>query len=303
MRWNDEHVRFCNGGVSDFILGYQFTADALVVPIPGAYLPADDAAQESFVRTLGKALVVGAQELLEIEPDEIAFMAHRDGGDGWSIALYETSPGGAGYLAKLASALGAWARAAHERLFSHECDKACYRCLKSYRNQFDHWRLDKRLVRGFLFALGGVEDSPNPTLGTAGDGMRGTSSWLIANAPAESVTTSPIEQALGAAIAADGRLPAPTPQFEVRNTDGSLLTVPDFAYPDRQVAIFCDGFAFHGNAVTLSEDARKRNRLQALGWLVLTFWGRQILGNPVRCVEEIRIALQHRAGAGRSRSS
>jgi ATP-dependent helicase YprA (DUF1998 family)/G:T-mismatch repair DNA endonuclease (very short patch repair protein) len=300
--WNDDHARFCNGGVSDFILGYQFTADALVVPIPRAYLPADDQEQENLVRTLGKALVVGAQELLEIEPDEIAFMAHRDGSDGWSIALYETSPGGAGYLAALAAALGPWARAAHQRLFSHDCEKACYRCLKSYRNQFDHWRLDKELVRALLFALGGVSDSRAPSPGVAGQGMASSSAWAVANVESESVPTSPIEQALSTAIAADGALPAPVPQFEVQNADGSLLTIPDFAFPELRIAIFCDGFAFHGNAQTLSEDARKRNRLQSMGWLVLTFWGRQILRDPARCVEEIRAALGLRTGiAGSTR--
>lgn len=300
-KWNDDHARFCNGAVSSFILGYQFTADALVVPIPAAHVPGDEQAQESFVRTLGKALVVGAQELLEIEPDEVAFMAHRDGGDGWSIALYETSPGGAGYLVELASVLAAWARAAHQRLFSHECTKACYRCLKSYRNQFDHWRLDKELVRGFLFALGGVSDSPSPSPGKAGDGMRESRAWATTHAQGTPVSVSPIEQALVAAITGDGTLPAPVPQFEIQNDDGSLLTIPDFAYPDRRVAIFCDGFAFHGNVDTLSEDARKRNRLQALGWLVLTFWGRQILRDPARCVQEIRMALEHRAVAGGAR--
>ncbi len=293
-RWNEDHARFCNGAVSDFILGYQFHADALVVPVAGAYLPGDTSEQESFVRTLGKALVVGAQELLEIEPDEIAYMAHRDGMDGWSIALYETSPGGAGYLAQLAASLGPWAGAAHERLFAHSCEKACYRCLKSYRNQFDHWRLDKEAVRPFLFALGGIAQPPVPVSGQAGDGMRRTRTWLENNTDGQRTVGTPIELALETAIRVDGRLPAPVAQFEVRNTDGSLLTIPDFAYPDRRIAIFCDGFRFHGNAATLSEDARKRNRLQAMGWLVLTFWGRQILGDPTRCVDELRVALAHR---------
>jgi very-short-patch-repair endonuclease len=199
-------------------------------------------------------------------------------------------------LAALAAALGSWTRAAHQRLFSHDCEKACYRCLKSYRNQFDHWRLDKELVRAFLFALGGVADSPVPSPGVAGQGMSSSSAWAAANAQSERVPGSPIEQALSAAITADGGLPAPVLQLEIQGDDGSLLTIPDFAYPERRIAIFCDGFAFHGNVQTLSEDARKRNRLQAMGWLVLTFWGRQILRDPIRCVEEIRAALAVRTG-------
>lgn len=293
-KWNEDHARYCNGTVSDFILGYEFTADTLVVPVPSAYLPADESDQESFARTLGKALVVGAQEVLEIEPDEVAYMAHRDGTDGWSVALYETAPGGAGYLAKLAGSLGLWATAAHQRLFGHSCDKACYRCLKSYRNQFEHGRLNKEMVRPFLFALAGVPDAVGAAPGTVGDGMRQTRTWLNTRADGQPSAGTPIERALETAIRVDGRLPPPAAQYEIRNEDGSLLTVPDFAYPDSRIAIFCDGFAFHGNAATLADDARKRNRLQAMGWLVLTFWGRQLLRDPARCVDEIRAALEHR---------
>lgn len=296
-RWNDDHSRFCNGAVSKFILGYQFTADVLAVPVPAAYLPPAEELHESFVRTLGKALVAGAQEFLEIEPDEITFMAHRDGTDGWSIALYETSPGGAGYLNELAGQLGPWASAAHDRLFGHACDKACYLCLKSYRNQFDHAKLDKELVRSLLFSLGGLGIAARSQPGQSGDGMRETRQWLSADAPTGTTgtTESAIEQALEAAIRVDGRIPMPMSQYEFRQEDGTVLSIPDFAYPDRKIAIYCDGFAFHGNLTTLAEDARKRNRLQAHGWLVLTFWGRQILRDPLRCVDEIRAALDHRA--------
>jgi very-short-patch-repair endonuclease len=105
---------------------------------------------------------------------------------------------------------------------------------------------------------------------------------------------SAIEEALLAAIRVDGRIPMPTAQHPV-SENGSVITIPDFAYPDRRIAIYCDGFAFHGNAATLSEDARKRNRLQAMGWLVLTFWGRQILLDPLKCVDQVAQALVHRS--------
>jgi hypothetical protein len=295
-KWHEEHSRLCTGAVASFILGYQFTADVLVVPVPTRYLPPSPDAQEDFVRTFGKALVVGAQELLEIEPDEITYMAHRNGTDGWSIALYETTPGGAGYLSELAGQLGAWATAAHDRLFGHSCEKACYRCLKSFRNQFDHAKLDKELVRGMLFALSGVGSVERAEAGHAGDGMRGTHAWVHANANGSAAEGTPIEQALAAAIRVDGRVPVPVAQHAIYNADGSLLTIPDFAYPDRMIAIYCDGFAFHGNIETLVEDARKRNRLQTMGWLVLTFWGRQVLRDPVRCVDELRVALKQRDG-------
>lgn len=182
--------------------------------------------------------------------------------DGWSIALYETTPGGAGYLSELAGQLGRWANAAHDRLFEHSCDQACYRYLKSYRNQFDHGLLNKELVRSMLFSLSDVGSATEVRQGQVGDGLKGTQLWLNSVGQADA-TGSPIEQAMLDAIRADGRLPVPLLQFEVRGPAGELLTVPDFAYPERKIAVYCDGFRFHGNQDTLAEDARKRNRLQA----------------------------------------
>lgn len=66
-----------------------------------------------------------------------------------------------------------------------------------------------------------------------------------------------------------------------------MITVADFAYEEQGIAIYCDGFAFHGTADKLAGDAMKRNSIQARGWRVLTFWGRTIMAHPKRCVEQI----------------
>src|SRR5262249_22386184 len=113
-------------------------------------------------------------------------------------------------------------------------------------------------------------------------------------APAETPTKdTAIERKLAEAIAAGGRLPVPAKQREFRSGD-VLITVADFAYEDEKIAIYCDGFAFHGSAEKLAADAQKRNHLQSQGWLVLTFWGQTILRNPERCEEQIWRALMHR---------
>jgi very-short-patch-repair endonuclease len=80
--------------------------------------------------------------------------------------------------------------------------------------------------------------------------------------------------------------------YEIR--DEGLLTVPDFAWPELKVAVYCDGYAYHGDPETLALDAKKRNRLQVLGWLVLTFWGRTIRKDAEGCAREIQRALQAR---------
>jgi hypothetical protein len=103
---------------------------------------------------------------------------------------------------------------------------------------------------------------------------------------------SPIERRLMEAIKAHGELPEPICQREFKGDAGQLITVADFVYEDLKIAIYCDGFAYHGTADKLAGDAMKRNHLQAHGWTVLTFWGTTILKYPDRCVQQIVQARQ-----------
>jgi ATP-dependent helicase YprA (DUF1998 family) len=295
--WEENHRGICTGTPKPFILGYEFSADVLVLPIPAGIAPADKDEGRAFCRTLGKALVVGAQEVLEIEADEVAYFQHPDGAGGWTLVFYETAPGGAGYLEQLARNLGAWAGAAQERLFNHDCERACYRCLKSARNQFDHAMLNKELVRSLLFQMSEAQPTAAPGPGRAGDARKRSAEWLSnlqASPPPTPTSGTVIEQELLDAIRRAGRLPEPIAQHEIRGESGGLLTVLDFAYPDRKIAIYCDGFAYHGNKETLESDSRKRNTLQGEGWAVLTFWGRQILRNPSACEAQVWRCFQFR---------
>ena len=80
------------------------------------------------------------------------------------------------------------------------------------------------------------------------------------------------------------------------------MTVPDFAWPDLKLAVYCDGYAYHGDPASLELDARKRNWLQGQGWAVLTFWGRTILQNPQRCAAEVANVAQGIASRRASRA-
>lgn len=50
---------------------------------------------------------------------------------------------------------------------------------------------------------------------------------------------------------------------EIRDEDDRLITVPDFVWKAQKIAVYCDGFAYHGNPDTLELDAKKRNWLQS----------------------------------------
>jgi hypothetical protein len=116
--------------------------------------------------------------------------------------------------------------------------------------------------------------------------------------PGAAGPASPIEARLLEALRALPDVPAPVPQYEIRDGD-RLVTVPDFAYPDVRIAVFCDGFACHGNPDTLELDAKKRNWLQSKEggeWIVLTYWGRTILKHADDCAREIAEVYRHRLG-------
>lgn len=106
-------------------------------------------------------------------------------------------------------------------------------------------------------------------------------------------TQSPIESKLLDALITTPDLPVPRVQYEIRNK-GRLVTVPDFAYPEHRIAIYCDGYAYHGNKKSLEMDARKRNWLQRNDWLVLTYWGRTINNDARACAMEIKEVYQDR---------
>jgi hypothetical protein len=80
-------------------------------------------------------------------------------GEDAEIYLYDTLPGGAGFVRRVGM-LGL--RVFEEALRILEdcpdgCDRSCYRCLRSYKNKFEHDLLDRHLGASLLrFALNGT---------------------------------------------------------------------------------------------------------------------------------------------------
>ncbi|MCY4132280.1 MAG: DUF1998 domain-containing protein [Nitrospira sp.] len=105
------------------------------------------------LRTVSEALAKAACQLLEIEASEL--MAEfrpsltPSGKDGLEaeIFLYDTLPGGAGFSSQLAElGLELFERAL--RIVGdcpEECDASCYRCLRSFKNKFEHSLLDRHV--------------------------------------------------------------------------------------------------------------------------------------------------------------
>ncbi len=305
-QWQDYHGKFCSGALANLILGYEYQSDCVVLSLPAPQDELERAGRRMSptMVTLAEALAAGASELLELEVGEIAAFPRRGkaGAEVAELVFYETVPGGAGYVEELARRLPEVAEAAHARLFGHDCAGACYLCLKRFQNQFAHPFLDKSLVQDLLVnlaALGSVQ-RVSGVIGQAASTLlaelprRRAQVHDAGRAPGTTGPQSPIEELLLTALRRQPRLSEPASQHEIRNGTGKLVTVPDFAYPAERVAIFCDGFAYHGNPDTLELDASKRNWLQGQGWTVLTYWGRAIMRDADRCAREIARLVQDR---------
>ena len=113
-------------------------------------------------------------------------------------------------------------------------------------------------------------------------------------------TGSPIEYMLLTALrAVEGHI-EPTQQYEVYDDKGHLITIPDFAYPQYGIAVFCDGREYHKEATTRESDAKKRNYLSSNGWTVLVYSGGDIYRNADKCAREIHDMLMKRTKSGQS---
>ena len=120
--------------------------------LPGQY-PTDVA-----LRTVSEALAKAAGKLLEIEPGEL-MAEYRpsltpEGRDGLKaeIFLYDTLPGGAGFASQLVDRGAELLQLALKLVETcpENCDASCYRCLRSFKNKFEHRLLDRHVAAELL---------------------------------------------------------------------------------------------------------------------------------------------------------
>jgi hypothetical protein len=159
----------CPGGgaTKGLVLGTDFITDVLLVSMrvdaPIALTPGM-LATDVALRTICEALTKSACGRLELEAKELQAeyrpaltAAGRDGREA-EIYLYDTLPGGAGF-AKRVGDLGLAVFEDALQVLEHcpdNCDRSCYRCLRSYKNKFEHDLLDRHIGASLLrFALTG----------------------------------------------------------------------------------------------------------------------------------------------------
>jgi hypothetical protein len=208
--------------------------------------------------SIGYSLLIGMERRYYLEGGEIDFELEgpwRSGGHQLvAVSFVDPSLGGTGYLRRVAEELNLVARAALEHLDHPNCQTACYRCLKSYSNQRHHGLLQWPVAVPHLQAIAEQQPAAQPI--ERGDDESPTP-WLEAYSAG---VGSPLELRFLRLFERYGF--NPEKQVPVAPREGAApISVADFAVPERRVAIYIDGAAFHIGAA-LRRDRSIRDRLR-----------------------------------------
>ena len=146
-----------NENLVRYALGYRFETDVMQIRFCWPVLSNYDQAL-----SVMHAIMRGTCSYLNIEERDIAgclqyFKNSRTGGGGFTIVLYDKTPGGSGHVKSLKKESVFEAVMLEARNIVEKCqcggkqaDTSCYNCLRSYSNQRVHDKLQRRYVLEFM---------------------------------------------------------------------------------------------------------------------------------------------------------
>lgn len=278
----------CDGQVREYALGHETGADTLRIDVPEG-LRGDDGGLV-WAWSVGAAVAQGAMRVLALDEYDIGvWVVTRSVENGTraeavSIVLIDDVVGGAGLINEIVAHFPRIAKAALEHLDGHEnCDSACYRCLRNYRNARQSRYLDWRSAIGFLANAAGTKE----LVLTGDEPAIPADQRAVWDAARAAGCESPAEHRLLIGIREAG-LPEPTLQYDVKRPNGSLISRADFAYPDRKILIYVDGIPHHSSRRHRERDARQTRELEGLDWRVIRFFGTEVWNRLPSCVKDLR---------------
>lgn len=172
----DDDKLMCDGTspTRHIVLGTDFITDialfSMRVAAPLKLKPGHSSTAVA-LRTVSEALAKAACQLLEIEPGELmaeyrpALTPGGVSGLEAEIFLYDTLPGGAGFSSQLGDrGLELFQLALYlMKTCPENCDASCYRCLRSFKNKFEHGLLDRHVGAELLeYLLNGEHPEFSP---------------------------------------------------------------------------------------------------------------------------------------------
>lgn len=253
----------------------QIRGDVVELDLPPAARGPEYAAWRT---SLAEALLLGMREVVDADRRDLNAFERRRDKQPHSLVLYDTMPGGTGYLPKLFAdgsvGFKQAAGTALERLESCDCEQSCHRCLQDFWNQRVHRLLDRHEVVSALRRIAGAQ---------------ATEALDADNDELESFLEREFFERLQQA-----GLPEPTLQVTrtVREHGRPrIITRVDATYRDPNIAIYLDGSIHRQSASKILEDLDRRNRLEAQGDLVLEYTFDDIMRRFEDVAADLRRAL------------
>ena len=213
----DERSPSCDGGrtTRGLVLGTDFITDVLLVSVrvePPLTLTSGLLATDVALRTVSEALTKAACTRLGLEPQELQAEyrpaltdAGREGFEA-EVYLYDTLPGGAGFVRRVAElGIDVFRDAlALLEVCPEDCDRSCYRCLRSYKNKFEHDLLDRQVGACLLRYL---IDGTHPTLSP--ERLERSTDLLFADLARQGLADVTVERSVEVNVPGIGRIVAP----------------------------------------------------------------------------------------------
>lgn len=220
----------CSGGgaTKGLVLGTDFITDVLLVAIRAAapiMLAPGVLATDVALRTICEAVTKAACARLELEANELqaeyrpALTPEGRAGLEAEIYIYDTLPGGAGF-AKRVGEIGLPIFEDALKLLEvcpDNCDRSCYRCLRSYKNKFEHDLLDRHLGASLLRFV--LKDA-TPTLSP--DRVRRSTDLLFQDLDRQGIEGLTLERDKEVSVAGLGDVAAP---ILVTNSGGARFAI------------------------------------------------------------------------------
>ncbi len=147
----------CSGKLQRYYLGHEYMTDILQLHF-GGYANSDN----GFWFSILYAFLEGASEAFDINRQDLDGCLYPYTGDPTmpALILFDDVPGGAGHVHRIAydkATIKQILQSAYQRMKGCKCGgkeghASCYGCLRNYRNQFCHDKLDREKVISFLEA-------------------------------------------------------------------------------------------------------------------------------------------------------
>jgi ATP-dependent helicase YprA (DUF1998 family) len=143
----------CAGPMRQRSLAHPYETDLLDLTFDRLAMPI--AAEMASWRSLLYALLEGSALRLELSRSDIDGTLHRRPGGDIGIVMFDTVPGGAGGVLRIANALDRVLKAALDRVSECDCgdETSCYGCLRSFHNQRHHEELSRQAALDVLRPL------------------------------------------------------------------------------------------------------------------------------------------------------